>query len=424
MLKHEGKATVGDHIKAHDFQPDLKNPKTKYYIHGVVLDKNFKHPSGAKGYLVKVTKDVYQGDILKGEHSRVGKQVFVPHQLAIGEHEGRVKKLTKKSLSGITINHLGMVKAEEVEIEEANHPMAIHVKDVGKGKYEVKYVGKNVKNIKKGEKLTDTHLDDLVDMGHKIYDVKEDITEGKNYKVKLRVKGVKNSPIISGATTSGAPFKLVPVMKNGKMMFRKVFVEQTNEDQVNELSNSILGKYIAKAENDVNNKEHTLGSPKTFKMFKGKNQLLKKIINRNTGISRASSRMEEVQNVDEGKRGRPRKDGGEVGGGEMEADHNIIIHLRKAVNTGGKHDVEFKDGKKIRVKPEHAQALLDLHSAMNTKGKGIVQRYAGKSHAHMMELINKQGDPHKPEPKKNWGPKRYADFSDGVRTKSNLEGFK
>jgi hypothetical protein len=59
-------------------------------------------------------------------------------------------------------------------IEEAvTHPDAIHVSDVGGGKYKVHAVGKNFSHgIKVGEHLTDTHLDDFSEMGGKIHHVK------------------------------------------------------------------------------------------------------------------------------------------------------------------------------------------------------------------------------------------------------------
>jgi hypothetical protein len=66
-------------------------------------------------------------------------------------------------------------------IEEAmTHPMAVHVREVpgkkvqGLPAYQVHKVGSQVKKIKVGEHLNDTHLDDLADMGHKIR-MKEDV---------------------------------------------------------------------------------------------------------------------------------------------------------------------------------------------------------------------------------------------------------
>lgn len=57
--------------------------------------------------------------------------------------------------------------------EEAVHPNAVHVSDAGGGKYKVHAVGKNFAHgIKVGEHLTDTHLDDVSEMGGKVKMVK------------------------------------------------------------------------------------------------------------------------------------------------------------------------------------------------------------------------------------------------------------
>lgn len=64
--------------------------------------------------------------------------------------------------------------------EAVSHPMAVHVKSVpgkkvgGLPAYQVHKVGPQVRGIKVGEHLNDTHLDDLSDGGHKIK-MKEDL---------------------------------------------------------------------------------------------------------------------------------------------------------------------------------------------------------------------------------------------------------
>ena len=60
------------------------------------------------------------------------------------------------------------------------HPMALHVKDAGEGKYKVHAVGKHLADgIKVGEHLSDSELDDATEMGAKIKMVKEDILDEK-----------------------------------------------------------------------------------------------------------------------------------------------------------------------------------------------------------------------------------------------------
>ena len=60
------------------------------------------------------------------------------------------------------------------------HPMALHVRDAGKGKYKVHAVGSHLSDgIKVGEHLSDSELDDATEMGAKIKMIKEDILDEK-----------------------------------------------------------------------------------------------------------------------------------------------------------------------------------------------------------------------------------------------------
>lgn len=60
------------------------------------------------------------------------------------------------------------------------HPMALHVRDAGKGKYKVHAVGKHLADgIKVGEHLSDSQLDDATEMGAKIKMVKKDSLDEK-----------------------------------------------------------------------------------------------------------------------------------------------------------------------------------------------------------------------------------------------------
>ena len=60
------------------------------------------------------------------------------------------------------------------------HPMALHIKDAGKGKYKVHAVGSDLSDgIKVGEHLSDSELDDATEMGAKIKTIKEDTLDEK-----------------------------------------------------------------------------------------------------------------------------------------------------------------------------------------------------------------------------------------------------
>lgn len=93
MLKFANVARVGEVIRAYDFKPMLG--RSDCYLEGevvVVMDKDL----GYAAFKVLVTKDVFDGvDEPKGEHSRVGHTVYVPHEVSFMEHAGRIMNLSE-----------------------------------------------------------------------------------------------------------------------------------------------------------------------------------------------------------------------------------------------------------------------------------------------------------------------------------------
>ena len=90
----------------------------------------------------------------------------------------RGKKLTaiEDAALEVLVNNLAP-NPEDYKVDEAVHPMGVHVKEVpgkkvdGLPAYKVTKVGSKVKQhggIKVGEHIHDNHIDDLADMGHKI----------------------------------------------------------------------------------------------------------------------------------------------------------------------------------------------------------------------------------------------------------------
>lgn len=58
------------------------------------------------------------------------------------------------------------------EILEAVHPMAVHAKSNGPGKgFTITNVGKKVKHVSIGDRVSSSDLDDLTDAGHKVKEV-------------------------------------------------------------------------------------------------------------------------------------------------------------------------------------------------------------------------------------------------------------
>lgn len=90
--------------------------------------------------------------------------------------------------------------------------------------------------------------------------------------------------------------------------------------------------------------------------------------------------VQEEAGLDE-RRGRPRKDG--TSGGDLE---NIQMQLRKSISLRGQKDVEFADGKKVKVPEKVArQVLAGINKMRQPKDKQIVVNYIMKSQKNLMD---------------------------------------
>ena len=86
---------------------------------------------------------------------------------------------------------------------------------------------------------------------------------------------------------------------------------------------------------------------------------------------------------DEG-RGRPRKDGT-----ASDDREHIQMQLRKSISMRGAKEVEFADGKKVKVKPHHASAVLrKISSIKQPRDKQNAVNHITKSHKNMMDFHN------------------------------------
>ena len=88
------KAKVGDIIRSYDFKPMVG--RADVFVEGVVENVNCTEP-GYNCFKITVTKDFYgdEGSLPKGEHSRVGRIVFVPHRVSFMEYAGRIINLSE-----------------------------------------------------------------------------------------------------------------------------------------------------------------------------------------------------------------------------------------------------------------------------------------------------------------------------------------
>ena len=99
--------------------------------------------------------------------------------------------------------------------------------------------------------------------------------------------------------------------------------------------------------------------------------------------------IQEESDLDEA-RGRPRKDG--TTGGSEDRDNvppwrHIQMQLRKSVSLRGLKDVEFADGKKVKVPAKVAQGVMSkINSIKDAKQKQNAVQHIAKSHKHMMDF--------------------------------------
>lgn len=109
----------------------------------------------------------------------------------------------------------------------------------------------------------------------------------------------------------------------------------------------------------------------------------------------ALENAEEVPEVVAEGRGRPRKDGTSAVGADRE---HIVMQLRKHVSLRGQNDIEFKDGKKVKVGEGQARLALIMHNGL----RGPIEK------GHFMDRLDAS----------------HESFKDAVRSKTPEEAGK
>jgi hypothetical protein len=91
MLKFAKIAKVGQTIRAYDFKPMVG--RADCFVEGVVSKIDNR---GYDCFVITVTRDVFDGEVQpRGEHSRVGHEVYVPFQVSFMEYDARVMNLSE-----------------------------------------------------------------------------------------------------------------------------------------------------------------------------------------------------------------------------------------------------------------------------------------------------------------------------------------
>jgi hypothetical protein len=152
-----------------------------------LLNKSNKRYKG----IIKATGKQFDNDMKKHTNEEV-EQIDEVSKQTLSSYMSSAKKGQKKAMSNIlagsqnkktardyTNRTSGIIKArermktEEIIVTESAKHNEVHVSDAGGGKYKVHAVGKKFSGgIKVGEHLTDTHLDDVSEMGGKIKMIK------------------------------------------------------------------------------------------------------------------------------------------------------------------------------------------------------------------------------------------------------------
>ena len=104
--------------------------------------------------------------------------------------------------------------------------------------------------------------------------------------------------------------------------------------------------------------------------------------------------------LDEAKRGRPRKDGSSASSSDSEdtGNQHLIMQMRKHISTRGQHKVTFKDGKSHDVGVQTAHKVIKHHDNLpKPSDKEAFIAHASKSKEHMHDALAGKKEPVKPK---------------------------
>lgn len=183
--------------------------------------------------------------------------------------------------------------------------------------------------------------------------------------------------------------------KGINMAVSKLAKEET--EQLDELSKKTLGSYIKKAADDIGWQAADAGKQLGAGGYKsnGWTKHLDKAKQRIKGVAKATDRLtKEELELDEARRGRPRKDGSKPEGEDDGGREHIVMQLRKVVNLRGQKPVEFNDNSKHDISVEHAKKALAKHDSMHKAAdkQAYAERLA-KSHGSFKSAVSEAVDP-------------------------------
>jgi hypothetical protein len=170
------------------------------------------------------------------------------------------------------------------------------------------------------------------------------------------------------------------------------------EDEINELSTKLLGKYASMAITNAHNK-HGVQGVDYSRDFTDRQKSNDKMDNRLDKAGMAFDKIDKADGLRAGKkvkvaatnedieltearRGRPPKNA--VAGREEDEREHVMMQLRKSVSLNGSKPMKFKDGSSHHVSSKHAEHALAHYAGMSPAHKEMFQGHIDASHANLM----------------------------------------
>ena len=160
--------------------------------------------------------------------------------------------------------------------------------------------------------------------------------------------------------------------KNGKMNY--VVLDKNEKEAYRSTDERLAKNYLRKNFNKL--KEMKFDEPE----FSKKNFAMNRI-----GLVAKDLKKKELGKVtDEGRKSKYDMDQDDEEG----ANKNIIMQLRKSVDLKGRFDVEFEDGKKVKVKDTIARAAVLKHAGMRRPAEKLAfQKKIEKSYRDLLNAL-------------------------------------
>lgn len=73
---------------------------------------------------------------------------------------------------------------------------------------------------------------------------------------------------------------------------------------------------------------------------------------------------------------------------ETKLEENVIHHLKNIVDNHSAKAYKFKDGKTMKIDAQTAQAVLNVHKAVNDENKKKIEDMASKSKHHFTKVVD------------------------------------